>query len=99
MAYMINATVDFKSTEDRARFVPLQKAHRKRSLENEVGTLRFDFSLSVEDEKQLLLQELYESREAFEAHWNGESMKTIFSECEEMGIKAEIKGWHGTTVD
>jgi quinol monooxygenase YgiN len=99
MAYMINATVDFKSAKDRDRFVPLQQAHQRRSLENEDGTLRFDFSLSVEDEKQLLLQELYESREAFEAHWTGDSMKIILGECEAMGIEAEIKGWHGATVD
>lgn len=99
MAYMINATLDFKSTEDRARFVPLLQAHRKRSLENEVGTLRFDFSLSIKDDKQLLLQELYENREAFDAHWNGDSSKTLRGECEAMDIEAEIKGWHGAMVD
>lgn len=37
--------------------------------------------------------------QAFEAHWNGDSMKIIFSECEAMGIEAEIKGLHGATVD
>lgn len=99
MAYMINATVDFKTKEDRARFVPLQQAHKKRSLANEAGTLRFDFSLSSEDDKRVLLQELYESREAFDAHWNGDSMKTIFGECEAMGIETEINGLHGVTVD
>lgn len=99
MTYMINATVSFRSTKDRTRFVPLQQAHRKRSLENEAGTLRFDFSLSTEDDKQLLLQELYENRAAFEAHWNGDSMKTIIEECDAIGIVAEVNGLHGVTAD
>jgi len=99
MAYMINATVNFKTTEERTRHVPLLKNHQKRSLDNEPGTLRFEFSLSTEDDKQILLQELYENREAFEAHWTGESMKIISSEWQASGITPEIKGWHGVTAD
>jgi hypothetical protein len=47
----------------------------------------------------MLLQEHYAHSEAFEAHWNDESMKIITGECEALGIEVEINGWHGLTLD
>ncbi|MEZ5812475.1 MAG: antibiotic biosynthesis monooxygenase [Rhizobiaceae bacterium] len=97
MAYMVIATMNYGSADQRAKSIPLLKAHQERTLSGEPGTLRFDFALSIKDDAQVLLQELYENEDAFWAHWKGESMKTISQECRERGIEISINAWHGTT--
>lgn len=99
MTYMVIATLNYGSAEQRTKVVPLLKAHQKRSLENEPGTLRFDFGLSEDDPKQVLFEELYTSKAAFEAHMEAESIKLFNGACEERGIEVTIEGWRGTMVE
>lgn len=53
------------------------KAHGARCLANEPGTLRFDILVPQKEADTLLLYEVYENREAFQAHWNGPSMQLM----------------------
>jgi quinol monooxygenase YgiN len=52
-------------------------AHRDRCLAGEPGTLRFDVLVPQKEADTVMLFELYESLEAFQAHWNGASMKQV----------------------
>lgn len=99
MTYMVIATLNYGSPEQRTKVVPLLKAHQKRSLTSEPGTLRFDFGLSEDDPKQVLFEELYTSKAAFETHMEDESIRLFNSECEKLGIEVTIQGWRGTMVD
>jgi quinol monooxygenase YgiN len=55
------------------------KAHGERCLASEPGTLKFDILVpqALEQADTLMLYEVYESLEAFQAHWNGPSMQQM----------------------
>ena len=59
-------------------FIPLLKAHRDRCLRDEPGTLRFDI---LQPEHNLLLYEVYENEEAFQAHRDGASLARFLQEA------------------
>ena len=99
MTYMVIATLNYATPEQRNRVIPLLKAHQQRSLANEPGTLRFDFGLSKDDPKQVLFEELYKNEAAFDAHMEGESIRQFNRECEDQGIEVAIQGWQGTMVE
>ncbi len=46
-----------------------------------------------------MLYETYESREAFEAHWNGPSIKQVQEENGALGIKFSLSAVHCTLVE
>lgn len=58
------------------------KAHGKRCLATEPGTLQFDILLPQDDADTLMLYELYVSREAFDSHWNGASLQQLMRDTE-----------------
>ena len=66
------------------------KAHAKRCLANEPGTLQFEILVPHEEPDTLMLYEVYASSDAFQAHWNGESMKQVRRDTE--GIQASLSG-------
>src|SRR5271156_214439 len=68
----------------RDRLMPLMMAHRARSLADEPGTLQFELLLPHDDENKVLIYEVYVDDEAFQAHWNGASMKQIGKETSGM---------------
>ena len=98
MTYMVIATLKCSDAQMRSEFIPLLAAHRKRSLENEPGTLRFECGISVDKDDLIILQETYDNGDAFRAHWEGESNKLITEECAKRGIEIEIRAWHGTSI-
>ena len=55
------------------------KAHGERCLATEPGTLKFDILVPQAQEQAdtLMLYEVYESPEAFQAHWNGPSLQQL----------------------
>lgn len=59
----------------RDEYLKNAKAHGERCLANEPGTLRFDILVPQELADTVMLYEVYESPEAFELHWNGESIQ------------------------
>jgi quinol monooxygenase YgiN len=59
----------------RDEYLPYLRAHAERCRANEPGTLQFDVLVPHEQPDTLMLYEVYASPEAFQAHWNGESMK------------------------
>ena len=50
-------------------------SHRDRCLRDEPGTLQFEVLVPKEDDAKLMLYEVYADAAAFEAHWNGPSIK------------------------
>jgi quinol monooxygenase YgiN len=99
MTFAIVATFDFKTSEDRDKMIPPLKAHRDRCLAGESGTIQFDLALPNDNDKKIMLYEVYADEDAFNAHWNGESIKTIRAEQEALGIKSELSGVRCTVVD
>ena len=53
------------------------QAHAARCRATEPGTLRFEIMLPHKEAETVLLYEVYESDEAFQAHWNGASIQQI----------------------
>lgn len=72
-------------------------AHAKRCLESEPGTLRFEIMLPHKDANAVMLYELYESQEAFDAHWNGASMQQIRKDA--AGMQASLTGTRCALVE
>jgi len=73
------------------------RAHAKRCLANEPGTLQFEILVPQEEPDTLMLYEVYASPDAFQAHWNGESMKQVRRDTE--GIQASLSGVRCDLVD
>ena len=99
MTYVIVATFEYENPEDRTKVLPNLLAHRDRCLRDEPGTLTFELSTANDDDKKLMLYETYESREAFDAHWNGPSIKQVQEENSALGIKFSLSAVHCTRVD
>ena len=51
------------------------RAHAERCRATEPGTLQFDILVPHNEAETLMLYEVYESPEAFQAHWNGASIQ------------------------
>lgn len=51
--------------------------HRRRSLENEPGTLMFEVLLPHDEPDEIMLYEVYADEASFDAHRSGESMAEI----------------------
>ncbi|MGH8598246.1 MAG: putative quinol monooxygenase [Gammaproteobacteria bacterium] len=66
------------------------RAHAERCRANEPGTLQFDILVPHDDPDTVMLYEVYASSEAFQAHWNGESMKQVRRDTE--GLQASLSG-------
>lgn len=92
MAFVMIGTIQYQSSNDRERSLPIVKAHRERCLRDEPGTIQFDVLTVNDDDTKLMLYEVYENSEAFDAHWNGESIKQTMAEIEALGIKVTITG-------
>jgi quinol monooxygenase YgiN len=66
------------------------KAHGQRCLATEPETLKFDILVLHEEPDTILLYEVYESPEAFTAHWNGPSIQQIRRDAE--GLQVSLTG-------
>ena len=65
-------------------------AHRARCLANEPGTRQFEILLPRDQADTVMLYEVYDSKEAFDAHWNGESVQQTRRET--AGLMLDLKG-------
>jgi quinol monooxygenase YgiN len=99
MAYVIVATFQYETAEDREKAIPIMRDHRDRCLKDEPGTLTFEFSTVNDDDKKLVLYEIYIDRAAFDAHWAGASLKQALSDIEATGVKSSGSGIHCMLVD
>src|ERR1700737_1011893 len=59
----------------REEYLTLLKAHGKRCLATEPGTLQFEILVPHEEADTVMLYEVYASPEAFQTHWNGASLQ------------------------
>ena len=71
----------------REQFLPLLMAHRIRCLKDEPGTLQFEVLLPNDNETKILLYEVYQDADAFEAHRNGLSIARMREEAASMIVK------------
>ena len=78
-------------------YLPLAMAHRARCLRDEPGTLQFELMQPRNDDTKVMLYEVYRDDAAFEAHWNGPSMKQIREEAAAIIVK--ISGIRCTPVE
>jgi len=74
----------------RDEYLAFLKAHGKRCLATEPGTLQFDILVPQEGADTIVLYELYASPEAFQTHWNGPSIAQMRQEA--AGLQASITG-------
>lgn len=58
----------------REEAVQILLRHRERCLRDEPGTLIFELMVPREEADKLFLYEVYATQEAFDRHWNGESL-------------------------
>jgi quinol monooxygenase YgiN len=98
MTFAIVATMDFRTSEDRDKMVPPIKAHRDRCLNDEPGTLQFDLVLPNDNDKKIMMYEVYTDEDAFKAHSGGESTKTVGAEGATLGLAIELSGVRCTLV-
>ena len=66
------------------------KAHAKRCLATEPGTLKFEILMPKEESDTLMLYEVYASPEAFQAHWTGLSMQQAKQDA--AGLQVSLSG-------
>ena len=59
----------------RDEYLAVLKAHGKRCLATEPGTLQFEILVPQEEADTIMLYEVYASPEAFQTHWNGASLQ------------------------
>jgi quinol monooxygenase YgiN len=65
-------------------------AHAERCRATEPGTLQFEILVPQKEEDTLMLYEVYASPEAFQAHWEGQSMKQVRRDSE--GLQLSLSG-------
>ena len=66
------------------------RAHAERCRATEPGTLQFEILVPQKEEDTLMLYEVYASPEAFQAHWEGQSMKQVRRNSE--GLQLSLSG-------
>jgi quinol monooxygenase YgiN len=74
----------------RDEYLTFLKAHGKRCLATEPGTLQFEILLPQEDADTIMLYELYASPEAFQTHFNGPSIQQMRQES--AGLQVSLTG-------
>jgi len=82
----IIATIEV-APDRKEEFLPLLMAHRARCLKDEPATLEFEVLLPRDDQTKVMLYEVYRDDAAFDAHFNGSSMKRIREEAGPMIVK------------
>ena len=78
-------------------FLPLLKAHSKRCIENEPGTLQFDVLKPNEKDNEVRVYEVYKDKAAFEEHWNSPFLKRITEETK--GMVKNLSGIRCTVIE
>ena len=73
----------------RDEYLAVLKAHGKRCLATEPGTLQFEI-LVPQEADTIMLYEVYASPEAFQTHWNGTSIQQMKQEA--AGLQVSLKG-------
>jgi quinol monooxygenase YgiN len=71
-------------------YLAFLRAHGKRCLATEPGTLQFEILVPQEEADTILLYELYASPEAFQTHWNGTSIQQMKQEA--AGLQVSLTG-------
>ena len=66
------------------------RTHAERCRATEPGTLQFEILVPQKEEDTLMLYEVYASPEAFQAHWDGQSMKQVRRDSE--GLQLSLSG-------
>ena len=79
----------------RDEYLKFLVAHRKRCLATEPGTLQFEVLVPHTEADTLMLYEVYANKDAFDAHWNGDSIKQFFQEATSLqvsmtGVRGEL---------
>ena len=88
-AFAIVATIEVNA-EQIDEYEKALITHRERCLINEPGTIQFDVLKPNDEENKFMLYEVYTDEAAFDAHWNGDSIKQM---REDTGhIEAELSG-------
>jgi quinol monooxygenase YgiN len=81
----------------RDEYLTFLKAHGKRCLATEPGTLQFEILVPHEEADTVMLYEVYASPEAFQTHWNGTSIQQMRQDTAELQVS--IKGVRGDLVE
>ena len=81
----------------REQYLQHLQAHARRCRATEPGTLQFEILLPHNEPDTILLYEVYESDEAFQAHWNGPSLQQIRKDAGHLqasltGVRCTIAG-------
>ena len=74
----------------REEYLKHLRAHAERCRATEPGTLQFEILVPQKEEDTLMLYEVYASPEAFQAHWEGQSMKQVRRDSE--GLQLSLSG-------
>jgi len=74
----------------RDEYLTFLKAHGKRCLATEPGTLQFEILVPQKEADTVMLYEVYASPEAFQTHWNGTSIQQVKQETE--GLQVSLTG-------
>jgi quinol monooxygenase YgiN len=70
----------------RSEYLTHLKAHARRCLATEPGTLKFEILVPQKEDDTIMLYEVYASSEAFEAHWTGPSMQQAKQDTTALGV-------------
>jgi quinol monooxygenase YgiN len=81
----------------RDEYLAVLKAHGKRCLATEPGTLQFEILVPEEEADTVMLYEVYASPEAFQTHWNGASLQQ--AKQEGGGLQVSLNGVHCNVVE
>jgi len=95
----IHVTHDVQIRDDRDKALLVLEAHRDRCLANYAGTLQCELLAAKGGDTKVTLYEVYKSKEAFEAHWGGESVKQAFVDFRAAGIKISHEDIHAVLFD
>ena len=74
----------------RDEYLTFLKAHGKRCLASEPGTLQFEIMVPHEEADTIMLYEVYANPEAFQTHFNGPSIQQMRQEA--AGLQVSLKG-------
>src|SRR6202158_1556149 len=70
----------------RDEYLTFLKAHGKRCLATEPGTLQFEILVPQKEADTVMLYAVYATPEAFQTHWNGTSIKKGKKETEGLQV-------------
>jgi quinol monooxygenase YgiN len=82
---------------NRDEYLAVLKAHGKRCLATEPGTLQFDILVPQKEADTVMLYEVYASQEAFQTHSNGASLQQVKQEG--ASLQVSINGVHCNLVE